>query len=202
MGNSLYLGGVAVDSVYLGSTKADKVYLGSTLVWSASVTTTATVATTADDGYSLNGSLTTSGTGIPIAANATNLRGFARFTNVTIPPGATIVSATLKISSFSFSGGTAACHIRAVAADNPAQPSGSSIDTATLTIATVDWSATGVTAPVTSPDIASVIQEIVNRPGWASGNALTLVATYTVATPSGTVDTGADLSETLTVTYS
>ncbi|MHC4705621.1 MAG: hypothetical protein ACYS8I_00850, partial [Planctomycetota bacterium] len=38
------------------------------------------------------------------------------------------------------------------------------------------WTAVGhAGADQQTPDIASVIQEIVNRPGWASGNSLVII---------------------------
>jgi hypothetical protein len=44
----------------------------------------------------------------------------------------------------------------------------------------VPWTIVGEAGPdQRTPNIASVIQEIVNRPGWASGNSLVVIITGT-----------------------
>jgi len=44
----------------------------------------------------------------------------------------------------------------------------------------VPWTAAGDAGPEQrTPNLAAVIQEIVNRPGWASGNALAIIVTGT-----------------------
>ena len=44
-----------------------------------------------------------------------------------------------------------------------------------LTTASVDWHPTSlVWQSTTTPEIASVVNEIVNQSGWASGNSLTI----------------------------
>jgi hypothetical protein len=39
------------------------------------------------------------------------------------------------------------------------------------------WTAGSVAAAQRTPDLAWVVQEVVDRPGWASGNALALLVT-------------------------
>jgi len=110
--------------------------------------------------------------------------GIFRFPNVTIPQGATIHNAALILTVYDGYGG-AQTTIYGDAADNSAQVSnGTDYSTRTLTSASVAWTLPG--SPATnrvngeediSPNIASIIQEIVNRPGWASGNAISLFVT-------------------------
>lgn len=114
---------------------------------------------------------------IPIGneSNYTNNGAFIRFTNVAVPQGAVIASAKIRLRSFSAKTGTVAVRIKAVAADNPDAPTtASGINSATKTTAYVDWSPADWSQDVwcETPDIGSVIQEIVDRAGWASGNAL------------------------------
>ena len=48
------------------------------------------------------------------------------------------------------------------------------------TAASVNWSPAGWTsigAVDQTPDLSAIIQEIVNRPGWVSGNSLVLITT-------------------------
>jgi hypothetical protein len=42
------------------------------------------------------------------------------------------------------------------------------------------WQTVGAAGPgQLTPNLASVLQEVVNRPGWASGNALSVIVTGT-----------------------
>lgn len=99
-----------------------------------------------------------------------------RWDNVTIPQGATITSAYLTLVAYD--NDTDAIQRKIYGFDED--------DTATLTsapggrtktTAAVDWDINGQTAnqTQTSGDIKSIIQEIVNRAGWASGNALGMI---------------------------
>lgn len=102
--------------------------------------------------------------------------GAARFLSVSIPKGSTINSATIALIGTRTRSGSTIASIKGQAADNAA--------TFTLTVA--DWTARSQTtasvawtlpsetngSTMTTPDISSVIQEIVNRSGWSSGNAL------------------------------
>ena len=110
-----------------------------------------------------------------IAAQATN--AWVRFANVTIPQGATITSAYVKWTAESNKAGTVVnVRIYANDVDNPTAPTDQTEANALdLTSASVDWNNvagwTGSTQ-YNSPSIVTVIQEIVNRVGWSSGQAL------------------------------
>lgn len=97
-----------------------------------------------------------------------------RFPNITIPPGAKINSATLTVKMLvANSGVTARAGFEAV--DNATLPvSVAEITAATLTASTVDFniSALGLGEDKQFPDLATSLQEVVDRPGWASGNAI------------------------------
>ncbi|MAT69753.1 MAG: hypothetical protein CMJ58_09535 [Planctomycetaceae bacterium] len=107
----------------------------------------------------------------------------ARFQNVTIPAGATITSATLQL--YSYGSGTASFSVNMYAQDADTT---STFTTTTYelsnrprTTATTAWT-TGSTSytdgqSFTSPNFASSIQEVVDRAGWTSGNALTVILT-------------------------
>lgn len=103
-----------------------------------------------------------------------------RFQSVTIPQGATINAATLDIYVRAIKDDVNV-DIHAEAADNAATfASTNTPEDRTRTTASVLWSATGLTdgttdAWATSPDIASVVQEVVNRAGWTSGNSLAII---------------------------
>ena len=158
------------------------------------------VAANADDAFRrLNGSFFTvdgNGNGVFNAAGrydgTYNKYGCGlRFAGITIPRGALITAATISGKSYQSAGNPAGANpktrIRAQAADNPGAFSDQTdFDARILTSGAVD--AAKVTAAVawddmatwtdnatqTSPDISAVIQAIVNRSGWASGNAIVL----------------------------
>jgi hypothetical protein len=121
-----------------------------------------------------------------------------RFTGITIPQGTTITSAFIDLVSRRIVTGTTnttivgqliddasvilapSCPTCFCGINNPACLYFFSMFTSTFditgrgeTIASVAWNGvpvanTGVT--LTSPDVSSIVQEIVDRPGWASGN--------------------------------
>lgn len=104
-----------------------------------------------------------------------------RFTNVTIGQGSTITSAKITFrASNTRSSQNLVLRIYGVAEDNTGEFTTSPIDdarTRSHTSAVVNWSATvSITSGTDfdSPDITSIIQEIVNRAGWSSGNALAI----------------------------
>lgn len=105
-----------------------------------------------------------------------------RFQNIPISKNATINSATLTFTAISNDSITTVnTKIRGEAADNPAEwPSTSgAFDTrfGNLTTASINWdniAAWTATNEYASPDITSVIQELVNRAGWSRGNSICL----------------------------
>lgn len=103
-----------------------------------------------------------------------------RFTNVTIPNGATVNAATLKLTAaIADVGDTVRLNIAAEDADNPAVPT-SCADLAgrVRTSASVPWDFTTdwvIDTEYSPGDLAAVIQELVDRGGWSSGNALNII---------------------------
>jgi hypothetical protein len=96
-----------------------------------------------------------------------------RFTNVTIPAGSTINSAYLVLTAIQNDTATVASKIIGIDEDNTANLS-SNPSGRTQTTAKIDWDFNNITlhTEYTSPDIKSIIQEIIDRAGWTSGNAL------------------------------
>lgn len=137
------------------------------------------------------------------------------FTSVTIPQGATILTATIGFKQGADeNNGAVEVNIKAEAADNPSQPiSNADGRNKARTTASVNWQPGGWTSPgtvETSPDISAVIQEIVNRAGWASGNAIQILidrvnsgaAAYRTFRSYDFSPGGGSESPVLTVTYS
>lgn len=88
------------------------------------------------------------------------------FRGITATQGATINSATLLITPSTSTNGTAQWKCRAVAADDQGPPANASAYNAfSWTTATVTGSAT--TSAAVSINVATIMQELVNRAGWA-----------------------------------
>ncbi len=108
-----------------------------------------------------------------------------RFTNLTIPPGATIVNAYVQFTVDQVNSEPTALTIKAQASDNPPTFADTKhdISSRSLTSQSVTWSpAPWLTKRESgpnqrTPNLAPLIQAIVNRSGWASGNALVLIIT-------------------------
>ena len=100
-----------------------------------------------------------------------------RFTSVTVPKDAQIVSATFQLYVLAAANDDINVDIHAEDADTPVD---FAADADTInrvrTTASVAWIADSLgTGFKSSPDIKTVIQEIVNRGSWASGNAIMIL---------------------------
>lgn len=114
-----------------------------------------------------------------------------KFTNIAIPQGATILSASVSIWTHPVLGGRAdtvewkitgldvddAVLDTGVWSANYRPGTGGAPGRGPETTAKVDWDRTGfvVDTKYTSPDISPIIREIVGRPGWTSGNDLAII---------------------------
>lgn len=121
-----------------------------------------------------------------------------RFTGVTVANAATINSATFKLTAqatYNAGANTVSFLVSAQAHDNApamvATGSGENLRSSTgtaprprTTAVSAAWNQTSIVADTEySIDVTGVVQEIVNRAGWASGNAiLILVDTNTTTT--------------------
>ena len=104
-----------------------------------------------------------------------------RFRNINIPHATVIVDARLKIRAHSnpITGQTLYGVIHAEDVDNPDDFSERYIKDIVKTSAAVNWDHSSYWETAhwyTSPDISTVVQEVIDRPGWSSGNAM--VITY------------------------
>tara|TARA_R100000406_G_scaffold11504_2_gene7428 strand:- start:28466 stop:29110 length:645 start_codon:yes stop_codon:yes gene_type:complete len=140
-------------------------------------------------------------------------QAYFRFVNVALTQGATIESAYLKVEFHS--GSERAFRINGFDVDNQAQPStsnnGSEGAHSNHTTASVDWTVATLASGEevsTSPDIKTIVQEIVDRSGWLSGNAL-MLGVWLPSSESDdyfrTFNTGKDSNDTkpqLEITYS
>lgn len=133
------------------------------------------ITDTADDGYegSIFG-LSASDVAAGYGAFETEI-AFFRFLNVTVPKGATIDSATLSLN-ITVVNGTPNTTLYGVDEDNAAAfaDPGNMPSAATRTTASADPDPAGTGTKVIT--ITTIVQEIVDRAGWASGNSMAFVA--------------------------
>jgi hypothetical protein len=106
-----------------------------------------------------------------------------RFSGVSLPPGATVLSAHVQFRVDEVGTGAAALSIagqaaadapalQAVARDLSSRPS----TAAEVTWAPEPWPTTKLSGPdQRTPNLAAVLQEIVSGPGWASGGSVVLL---------------------------
>ncbi len=110
-----------------------------------------------------------------------------RFTNITIPQDAAIQIAWVQFKAEETGSGAIALTILGEDVDDAAQfiDSSYNITSRSTTGESVAWSppawnSTGEAGvDQRTPDISAIIQEIVDRPGWSSGNALVIIITGT-----------------------
>ena len=129
----------------------------------------------ADDAYQ-NGTAM-SLTALMSVTSATHYLG-VRFPNVTVPQGATINSATLTVNVPSTINDTpAGVTWYGELATNAAAftTTASDITNRARTSATTVWSGTDIGTGDHDLTVTSIVQEIVNQGGWASGNAMALL---------------------------
>jgi len=109
-----------------------------------------------------------------------------RFTSLTIPPGATITRAYIQFQAAGLQSGTTSLVIQGEAVDNAVTFSTSrKVSVRPRTTASASWApvAWGVLneagANQRTPDFSAVVQQVVSRAGWASGNAAVILITGT-----------------------
>ena len=134
----------------------------------------------ADDAFQNNTAMSLT---LVMSITSATRRAGMRFQNVTVAQGATINSATLtvNITSTSFDTPNGVTWYGELAT-NAAEftTTASDITNRSLTTATTVWSGSDIGAGDHNLTVTSIVQEIVNQGGWASGNALALLV-YGVA---------------------
>ncbi len=110
-----------------------------------------------------------------------------RWNGVDVPAGAAITNAWIQFQVDEANSDPTSLTIQGQADGNPATFANTAFDISTrprtaaaVPWTPVPWTTVGDRGPdQQTPDLTPVIQEIVNRPGWATGNALVLIVTGT-----------------------
>ena len=135
---------------------------------------------------SANGSIYTNSSDLELVEDSGDVQTVGmRFTNVTIPTGAYITRAYIQFTTDEQSYGVSNLLIKGQAADSaPAfaattgNVSGRATTAAGISWAPGDWTTEGQAGPgQATPDLKDVVQEIVGRTGWQSGNAVVFTVT-------------------------
>jgi hypothetical protein len=157
---------------------------------------------------SASGSVGLSSSDLEMVRDSNNQTVGVRFTGVTIPPGATIVQAWVQFTVDQATTEATNVTVAGQASDDAATfaRSTGNISSRPRTVgvswSVPPWSSVGVSGPAQrSPDIASVIQQIVDRPGWTSGNALALIIIGTGRRTAEAFESGAATAAWLHVEY-
>lgn len=148
----------------------------------AQTTVTRQVAASVNDAHQRDDNKVFSSTALGVRmgkSDFANIRftGGFRFVNITVPNGAIIDSAVFKCTIDSTRWDDPSVNIYGEKIANSADfAANKTVIRRTKTTSSVSWGATSLGAGlVQSPDIKSVIQEIVNQPGWNAGNALAVL---------------------------
>ena len=124
---------------------------------------------------------------------------YFRFQNIAVDQGATVQSAYFKFNKVGFSGNSADYdfYVAAYDGDNETAPTiASHLNHSQYTTAEVAWGSNTDTGNGTirsasngtvlsSPDIKTAIQEVVDRSGWSSGNSIVIAFYPKTSQPGG-----------------
>jgi hypothetical protein len=127
------------------------------------------------------------GTRLPWSGPGQRYMGAFRFTSVPMPQGATVTEASMSVVPAYMSGAPVHLSISAEDADF-SQPLSDALALAHLrarTSAAVAWSIPAIPtygSRFTTPDLAPALDEVVHRPGWYSGSALSILVDTTTST--------------------
>lgn len=176
------------------------------------ITITETVSASGDDGDIVDNSFSSTKVNLEVGVTMAmlNSRLFVRFDSVPIPPGSTINSALIRFEADEANTDAFDTTIQADDSDNPSTYSSSSdVTSATLTSQSTSWTTSSFSEGdmVDTASIVSVVQEIIDRSGWANNNAMIFHIQYDGASMGeefvrfSAEDHTADIAPRLRVTY-
>ena len=158
-----------------------------------------------DAAEAADGSVSLHGLSLVLGGTAGGSVAGIRWSALPVPAGANITAAWVEFVTWDSQGGPASFVLRAQAADSPPTFSTAAQDISTrpLTSAAANW-----TPMAWSPgthqrtcDLRAVLQEVISRPGWGSGNALVVVVSGTGLRDAWSLDASVTGSPLLHVEY-
>jgi Bacterial Ig domain len=149
--------------------------------------------------------LTTDGTNVQKAVGM-------RFTGVTVPRNATVTKAYVQFTVDEATNNAGSLTVQGQASDTAATfvagSGNNNVSSRPRTTASAgpwsppQWTVVGAHGvDQRTPELKSVVQEIVNRSGWSSGNAMAIIVTGTGTRTASAFDSGAALAPVLHIEY-
>ncbi|HEY3311308.1 MAG TPA: metallophosphoesterase [Anaerolineales bacterium] len=130
-----------------------------------------------------------------------------RFTGIQVPQGAIITAASITFNVDELQSEPTSLTFYGQAADDSLTFTSTALNISSRpkTSAKMDWidlpAWTVIDSRFTSPDLAGVIQEITDRPGWLAGNAITIIVTGTGHRTADSFEGGAAKAPLLSISY-
>ncbi len=132
-----------------------------------------------------------------------------RFVGIAVPAGATITSAYLQFTTDEATSGATSLTLRAGLAGNAApfdgaanRPSARATTAASAAWIPAPWPTIGAAGPdQRTPDLAPLLQEVVDQPGWSSGNALVLLVSGSGRRVAEASESGASTAPELVIVF-
>lgn len=183
---ALFLLVACSDRLHTGDIPSEDVLSDSNLSSQADALVWKRVAVSTDDAEEAvnTGSITLNSIDLDFGSNASGSTAVGvRFTGISVPKGAQIQSAYLYFLPKEATSGTTTLQIAAQASDNAGTFTSTARNVTSRTrTANISWSVPAWSAPTTlndpavrSPNLASVVQTVVNRSGWLENNALAFI---------------------------
>ena len=141
------------------------------------------ISTNADDhdAHEIDGVVTTNSNDLILSSGTKTVTSGLRFTDLNIPQGATIVSASIRFTSekFNVAGTSLVISAEASASSSAFTTSSNNLSARAKTAMSIEW-ATDNSFPasgevITTPDISAVIQEVVDLSAWCGGKDLNIL---------------------------
>jgi type IV pilus assembly protein PilY1 len=141
------------------------------------------IAEPGDDGHEKGSVVSLYTDNLKLVEGTDTVTSGLRFSDINIPQGATITSASIRLTSAQLSTGAVSINLAAEKAVQAAEFDSSQNDLSDRekTLNSIqwdtdnDWPATGEL--INTPDISAVIQEVVDQEGWCGGNDLNVLIT-------------------------
>jgi hypothetical protein len=198
-----------------GATAADTTTI-TVVPYGQQLTVSVRIASSSDDiEQGEDGSMYLDSSDLELAYDSWNSQNYQlvgmRFLDINIPQGATIVDASIQFACDETSSGSVSLTIQGQAADDAVGFSTTDNDAGnrTKTTAQVSWSPAAWDTvgeagdDQLTPNLAAVIQEITDRSGWATGNAMALFVSGSTAEKrvAESYDGTSSSAPQLTITY-
>jgi len=185
MSNFIRLGNTEYKKIFVGNTEIRTAFIGNTEYYSSVSIIDRQVNASEHDSteFTTNNNVRYDGINDARAgrfANDDMVPSFL-FDNITIPQGATITAAYLQFTAFHNLSGTVNVDLHCIDEDDTlALDAGSMVRDRPRTSNSVawtipDWTASDRGPDQKTPDLKSIVQEVVDRSGWSSGNRLAFV---------------------------